>query len=214
MERICNCASHCWRCQGGGAWLPGGGAAFEWYYSAILPDCPLGCDGSFLRHLCFQAKKLARKWEGCRSIGNGIWRSDWRKNTDGSPHQEAKILQCHFTHVNKFLFDCLTTFNTMWLFSRNIVVFVHNILFSTGSIFFLISCELGHFIYCFLYRFFSKYFLMETIFWQRGSPESYRYAWPRSYSHYFVCYAFYRYRRSFLSLAWEISCRFSFLTDD
>ena len=30
----------------------------------------------FLRHLCFQAKKLARKWEGCRSIGNGIWRSD------------------------------------------------------------------------------------------------------------------------------------------
>ena len=35
------------------------------------------------------------------------------KNTDGSPHQEAKILQCHFTHVNKFLFDCLTTFNTM-----------------------------------------------------------------------------------------------------
>ena len=136
MERICNCASHCWRCQGGGAWLPGGGAAFEWYYSAILPDCPLGCDGSFLRHLCFQAKKLARKWEGCRSIGNGIWRSDWRKNTDGSPHQEAKILQCHFTHVNKFLFDCLTTFNTMWLFSRNIVVFVHNILFSTGSIFF------------------------------------------------------------------------------
>ena len=28
-----------------------------------------------------------------------------------------------------------TTFYTMWLFSRNIVVFVHNILFSTGSIF-------------------------------------------------------------------------------
>ena len=26
------------------------------------------------------------------------------------------------------------------------MVFVHNILFSTGSIFFLISCELGHFI--------------------------------------------------------------------
>ena len=46
-------------------------------YSAILPDCPLGCDGRvFLRHLCFQAKKLARKWEGCCSIGNGIWRSD------------------------------------------------------------------------------------------------------------------------------------------
>ena len=38
--------------------------------------------------------------------------------------------------MNKFLFDCLTTFNTVWLFSRNIVVFVHNILFSAGSIFY------------------------------------------------------------------------------
>ena len=27
-------------------------------------------------------------------------------NTDGSPHQEAIILQCHFTRVDKFLFDC------------------------------------------------------------------------------------------------------------
>jgi len=27
-------------------------------------------------------------------------------SNDGSPQQEAKILQCHFTHVNKFLFDC------------------------------------------------------------------------------------------------------------
>ena len=59
----------------------------------------------------------------------------------------------------------------MWLFSRNIVVFVHNILFSTGSIFFLISCELGHYIYHFLYRFFSKilslgnYFLAEGESW-------------------------------------------------
>ena len=26
-------------------------------------------------------------------------------NIDGSPHQEAKILKCHFTHVNKFIFD-------------------------------------------------------------------------------------------------------------
>ena len=43
--------------------------------------------------------------------GRGGGRSDWRchdaeGNTDGFPHQEAIILQCHFTHVNKFLFDC------------------------------------------------------------------------------------------------------------
>ena len=52
------------------------------------------------------------------SSGRGGGRSDWRLysaegSTDGSPLQEAKILQCHFTHVNKFLFDCQTTFYTM-----------------------------------------------------------------------------------------------------
>ena len=45
------------------------------------------------------------------SSGRGGGRSDWclysaEGSTDGSPLQEAKILQCHFTHVNKFLFDC------------------------------------------------------------------------------------------------------------
>ena len=51
------------------------------------------------------------------SSGRGGGRSDWRLYSaegiiDGSPHLEA-IFIVPFSHVNKFLFDCQTTFYTM-----------------------------------------------------------------------------------------------------
>ena len=151
------------------------------------------------------------------SSGRGCGRSD-RHNALKGISMDLRIKKLKFYSAILLMwisfFLIATTFYTMWLFSRNIVVFVHNILFSTGSIFFSYLMWIWSLYLSFSFRYFSKYILLETIFWLRGSPESYRYAWPRSYSHYFVCYAFYRYRRSFLSLAWEISCRFSFLTDD
>ena len=120
-------------------------------------------EGFILHRLCCRAKKLARKWEGCYNIWSGIWRSDWRETLMELRFEKLKFYSAILLMWISF-FLIATTFNTMWLFSRNIVVFVHNILFSTGSIFFLISCEFGHFIYRFLLRFFSNTFSWKLFF--------------------------------------------------
>ena len=95
-------------------------------------------EGFILHRLCCRAKKLARKWEGCYNIWSGIWRSDWRETPMELRFEKLKFYSAILLMWISF-FLIATTFNTMWLFSRNIVVFVHNILFSTGSIFFFLS---------------------------------------------------------------------------
>ena len=62
-EALLNSLSHL-KCQGGGAWPPWVGAAFEWHYSAILPDCPLSCDGRVFTSPPFPGQKAGQEVGG------------------------------------------------------------------------------------------------------------------------------------------------------